>query len=88
MGTINTTIQSAAEISLVVDKGIIGPTGPASTVAGPTGPTGAQGQGIVIKGSVPTVGDLPSTGNTSGDTYIVQSNGHLYVWSGLSLIHI
>ena len=62
--------------------GPTGPTGADSTVAGPTGPTGPQGQGITVKGAVPTVGDLPSSGNTPGDAYIVNADGHLYVWSG------
>lgn len=68
-------------------QGAIGPTGsPGSNgldgATGPTGPTGPVGAGITIKGTVPTVGDLPSTGNTPGDCYIVESNGSLYVWDG------
>ena len=35
---------------------------------------------IEYKGSVATTGDLPLTGNTLGDMYIVQQNGHMYVW--------
>ena len=94
----STTVTSANQITLVVDQGVIGPTGPAgaaggptgptglpSTVPGPTGatgPTGAMGAGITPKGTVATVGDLPSSGNTPGDAYIVLSDGDLYVWSG------
>ena len=64
--------------------GSTGPTGAASTVTGPTGstgPTGPQGTNIVFKGSVATVGLLPSTGNTVNDAYIVDADGDLYVWS-------
>lgn len=44
------------------------------------GQKGDQGTGISLKGSVPTVNDLPTTGNTEGDAYTVQ--GSLYVWDG------
>jgi hypothetical protein len=95
---LSTTVTSANQITLVVDQGVIGPTGPAGAAGGPTGPTGlpstapgptgatgptgAQGAGITPKGTVATVGDLPSSGNTPGDAYIVLSDGDLYVWSG------
>jgi hypothetical protein len=61
-----------------VDRGQFGPTGP----YGPTGPTGPQGEGIALKGSVPTISDLPSSGNVVGDSYIVTEDGHLYTWNG------
>lgn len=56
-------------------------------VVGTQGPPGAQGEkgdtgvGIQLKGAKATAGDLPSTGNTTGDTWLVEANGHLYVWS-------
>lgn len=34
------------------------------------------------KGSVPTVDDLPTSGNTEGDVYDVQSHGVNYAWTG------
>lgn len=34
------------------------------------------------KGSVATVADLPSTGNTAGDVYDVQERGINYAWTG------
>ena len=37
---------------------------------------------MALKGSKPTVGDLPSIDNTEGDGWLV--NGVLYVWSGTS----
>ena len=68
--------------------GVQGPIGPTGNdgAPGPTGPTGAVGQGIAIKGTVATVGNLPTTGNTVGDCYIVESNGHLYVWNGVAWV--
>jgi len=78
-------VQPASNVTVIVDRGLSGPTGPTGAFGGPTGPTGptgATGQGVAIKGSVATVADLPSTGNVVGDSYIVQSDGDLYVWSG------
>ena len=48
---------------------------------GIVGPTGPQGVSLNVLGSVPTVGDLPATGNTANDAYIVQADGELYVWN-------
>lgn len=61
------------------DQGDIGPEGP----EGPEGPMGAS---IVIKGQVATVGNLPTTGNTINDAWIVTADGHLYVWDGDSWV--
>ena len=62
----------------VAAAGTVGPIGP----AGPAGPQGPAGVGINMKGQVPTVGDLPSTGNAIGDAYTVTADGDLYVWDG------
>lgn len=65
-------------------SGAAGPTG-ATGVTGPsgaTGPSGIPGTGFLYKGTVATVGDLPSVGNTAGDTYIVTADNHLYIWNG------
>jgi len=61
--------------------GPAGPTGPAGA-DGATGPAGADGAGVTIKGSVPNYTQLPSSGNTAGDGWITQDDGHLHVWSG------
>jgi len=58
------------------DTGTQGPAGP----EGPQGPQGAAGTGINVKGQVPTVGDLPPTGNTDGDAYIVVETGDMWIW--------
>ena len=46
------------------------------------GEDGSDGTSVNIKGGVNVVSELPRTGNTIGDGYIVQANGHLYVWTG------
>ena len=63
-------------------SGPLGPTGP----TGPTGPSGPSGTAIVIKGSVASSANLPATGNTNGDAYIVTNTGHLFVWNGAAWI--
>jgi Collagen triple helix repeat (20 copies) len=63
-------------------QGPIGPTGAAGPV-GPTGAVGPPGPSVTIKGSVPTVGDLPPSANVN-DGYIVDATGDLYVWNGTS----
>ena len=63
--------------------GATGPVGP----AGPTGPQGVQGPAgtsVTIKGTVPTAASLPMVGNTVGDGYITDNDGHLHVWGGSS----
>jgi len=61
--------------------GSTGSTGPTGST-GLTGPTGAAGRSINIKGTKANVAALPSTGNTSGDSWIVLTDLHLYVWDG------
>lgn len=52
--------------------GATGPTGETGPT-GPSGPTGPLQLGLSYKGVVSTVYDLPPTGNTAGDAYIVLS---------------
>jgi hypothetical protein len=66
-------------------QGPTGPTGASSIIPGPTGatgPTGPVGPNLNLKGTVATVGNLPASGNTVNDAYIVTASGDLYVWSG------
>jgi hypothetical protein len=65
--------------------GPAGPTGPTGGT-GATGPTGSQGASINVKGQKADVASLPSTGNTPGDSWIVLTDLHLYVWGGSSWI--
>ena len=39
-----------------------------------------------MKGSVATSGALPSSGNTQGDAYIVQSDDSLWIWDGTTWV--
>ena len=59
-------------------NGVTGPTG----ATGSTGATGPAGGGIKIKGDVPTSAQLPATGNTNGDAYIVDADNSIWVWTG------
>ncbi len=82
--------------------GLAGPSGPAGPAGvagspgapgatGPAGAPGAQGPagtGIVIKGSVATVGSLPPSGNTVNDTYKVTGTGDFHSWNGASWTNI
>jgi len=68
-----------SEIPIIIqERGAQGE--PGST--GATGPQGPAGPGLVIKGSVPLVVNLPSSGNLIGDAYIVEGDGELYIWDG------
>jgi hypothetical protein len=58
--------------------GVSGPTG----ATGSTGPTGAQGTSIKLKGTVAAVINLPSTGNSINDAYLVDITGNIFSWSG------
>ena len=62
-------------------QGITGPTGQVGPT-GATGSTGPQGTSISVRGTVATAGNLPPTGNTINDAFIVQADGDLYVWTG------
>lgn len=44
---------------------------------------GKDGRSVNIKGTVPLVADLPSTGNEINDAYIVLSDGHIYICTAL-----
>ena len=67
------------------DTGNQGPQGIQGT-QGNVGPQGAAGSGVTMKGSVATSGNLPPSGNTQGDAYIVQSDDSLWLWNGSTWI--
>jgi len=62
-----------SNITLVIDRGVIGPTGATGTAGahGNVGPTGAAGTGLQVQGVVATPAQLPMVGNQPGYTYIV-----------------
>jgi hypothetical protein len=82
-GTTGATGATGAQGPAGAD-GATGPQGPQGIQGdvGPQGPQGDAGTGINIKGVVPTEADLPATGNTVGDSYIVEATGNLYSWDG------
>lgn len=49
---------------------------------GSQGQDGNDGSSVTVLGSVATIGNLPGSGNTVADAYVVQADGHLYVWDG------
>lgn len=68
-------------------QGIQGATGPQGIqgvqgAQGIQGAAGANGTSVEFTGTVSTVGDLPPTGNTVGDSYIVEADGDLWTWTG------
>jgi hypothetical protein len=65
----NSGTASAAVFDFKIPKGDTGPTGPSS--------------GVIYRGQVPTVGDLPSTGNIAGYAYTVEATDRLYIWDGV-----
>ena len=73
-------------------QGEVGPQGPQGIQgeAGPQGPAGekgADGTSVNIEGSVPTVDDLANiTEVAKGDGYIVEANGHLHVYNGVTFV--
>ena len=52
----------------------------------PKGDKGDQGTGLVVKGTVPNSGSLPTTGNQPGDMWIASDTGHGWVWDGDSWV--
>ena len=68
-------------------EGDPGPTGAAGPqgVQGIQGPAGPQGEGINLKGTVPSYASLPTTGNVDGDTWLTADTGHLWTWDGNAL---
>ncbi len=53
-------------------------------IVGDTGATGATGVAVTLKGSRSLIANLPTTGNSLNDAYIVDQDGDLYVWNGSS----
>jgi hypothetical protein len=69
---------NAGPIGATGPQGDTGPQGP----IGPEGPVGPQGAAVSVKGTVATSADLPATGNTAGDGFVVDDTGHLWSWTG------
>lgn len=65
--------------------GADGPAGPQG-IEGPPGPKGDNATAFVFKGSKPSVAELPTTGNTVSDGYVVGTD--FYVWDGSQWVNI
>lgn len=64
--------------------GAQGDPGPAG-IQGPQGIQGSQGAtgtGISFKGQLPTIDDLPTTGNHGGDAWLIAADDSLQIWDG------
>ena len=72
----------AREVDLGSVVGPQGPRGPQGEIGptGPRGPKGEDGKSVTIKGSVDSTSQLPQSGNSVGDGYIID--GNLHVWDG------
>lgn len=57
---------------------------PTFTIHAEKGATGAQASGVAIKGTVANQAALPTTGNVTGNAYVVLSPApaHMWIWSG------
>ena len=69
------------------DTGLTGPKGDQG-IQGIPGNDGADGTSVTIKGSVTTSAELPTTGNSNGDGWITQGDGHLHVWNGTAFVDV
>jgi hypothetical protein len=69
-------------------QGIDGPVGPQGGT-GPQGPQGTAGTGITLKGALLLISDLPVAPiPTIGDSYLVEQDGNLYTWNGLTWTNV
>lgn len=59
-------------------RGLQGPQGLEGPI-GPQGPKGDPGSGVTILGTLDDQSELPVSGNTVGDAYLID--GDLYVWT-------
>jgi hypothetical protein len=83
-GSDATVVNSGDTTTAVFDFGI--PRGDKGDT-GAQGPPGIPGDSILhFEGEVPTVGDLPSSGNNNGDAYYVTDEDKYYIWNGSTWI--
>lgn len=68
-------------------QGITGPTG-ATGDTGPTGPQGNPASPVNLLGSKDLISQLPATGNSLNDAWIVQEDGDLYYWNGTAWVSL
>lgn len=70
--------------------GLTGPQGPQGIqgIQGVKGDTGPQGLSVVFRGTVPTFAQLPSTGLSVNDGWLVEADNDLYVWDGQGWVNV
>jgi hypothetical protein len=86
----NAGTSGAAVLDFTIPRGAVGQTGAVGPEGpeGPQGPKGDDGASIVLKGAVNLFTNLPTTGNTQGDLYVVQNDGNGYVWDGSDWVNV
>ena len=76
-------IQTASDVSTAIDTALANGNDPYQTESDVDGKIATAVTSVYkYKGSVATVSDLPSSGQTVGDVYDVQADGMNYAWSG------
>lgn len=78
MRTINLSNPNEVRFRASGPRGLQGPAGEQG-VQGPAGPKGDPGSGVTILGSLNDPSELPVSGNTVGDAYLIDDD--LYVWT-------
>jgi len=85
-GTLRVPGASSVAAGVLVDAGVgtaaLTPAAIWDALTSALTTSGSIGERLKNASTVATTGDLPSTGNTTGDAYIVDANSHLYVWDG------
>ena len=75
--------QTSSEVSSAIATALANGNDPYTTESDVDGKIAtAVSSAYKYKGSVATVADLPSSGNTAGDVYDVQATGMNYAWDG------
>jgi hypothetical protein len=86
----NSGTSGAAVLDFTIPRGAVGQTGAVGPqgIQGIQGPRGLDGASVVLKGAVNLFTNLPTTGNTQGDLYVVQNDGNGYVWDGSDWVNV
>ena len=86
----NSGTSGAAVLDFTIPRGAVGQTGAVGPqgIQGIQGPRGLDGASVVLKGAVNLFSNLPTTGNTQGDLYVVQNDGNGYVWDGSDWVNV
>lgn len=75
--------QTSSNVSTAISTALANSNDPYQTESDvSTAIASAVASAYIYKGSVATVADLPSSGNTAGDVYDVQATGVNYAWNG------